>query len=101
MDMILLQRVINERIRPYLEGHGGSLEVLSCVDGIVEVRLHGNCSGCPSAYITTEQIIKKEIMDHIPEVKDVVLDTGVPEDLLAFAKQLINQNKDSDSGCSQ
>ena len=46
---------VEERVRdalagvlPYLESHGGSVELLEVTDGVVHVRLRGSCSGCPS-----------------------------------------------------
>lgn len=86
-----LGRIIEERIRPQLAEHGGNLEVVSIKDGVLTVRLLGHCSGCPSANITAEQIIKKEIMEKIPEITDVVLDDGISEDMMAFARKLMGK----------
>ena len=55
-----VQEVIEERVREKLLAHEGDIEVLSVEEGIVRVRLMGKCAGCPSAWITTEELIKKE-----------------------------------------
>src|SRR5262245_27600759 len=37
-----------EEVRPYLRSHGGNVKLLSVVDGVIRLRLQGNCHGCPS-----------------------------------------------------
>ena len=39
-------------IRPLAASHGGDISVVRIEDGVVEVRLHGTCDGCPSATAT-------------------------------------------------
>lgn len=90
MDVITLQRIIKEKVRPKLEAHGGDLEIVSLEGGVLTVRLLGQCSGCPSAHVTNEEIIKKEILAEAPEISDVILDNSVSEDMLAFARQLLS-----------
>ena len=51
------------------------------------------CSGCPSAYITLEEVVKEEVMEHIPEISDVIVYTGVSEDMLLFAKKFLGQKR--------
>src|SRR5438270_7838042 len=35
-------------VRPYLESHGGNVELLGVKGSAVHLRLEGSCSGCPS-----------------------------------------------------
>ena len=84
-----IEQVLDQRVRPYLLGHGGQVEVVSLEDGILRVRLLGHCSGCPSATITTEQIIQEEVCQAIPEVKQVVLIQEVSQDLLEQARAIL------------
>ena len=56
------------------------------------VRLTGACSGCPSAQLTVEDVIKTEIISAFPEVDDVVLDVTVGQDLIDMAKRLLNKD---------
>lgn len=86
-----VQEVIEERVREKLLAHEGDIEVLSVEEGIVRVRLMGKCAGCPSAWITTEELIKKEIMDALPEIKDVVLVQETSQELLDFARKILNK----------
>ncbi|NCB63496.1 MAG: NifU family protein [Clostridia bacterium] len=84
-----IEQVLNEKVRPELALHGGDVEVLECADGTVRVRLLGRCSACPSAYLTTEQLIEAELTAALPEVKQVVLLRQVSEDLLAQARAIL------------
>lgn len=87
--MEAIEQVLDQKVRPYLRGHGGEVELVSLEDGVLRVRLLGHCSGCPSATITTEQIIQEEVCQAIPEVKQVVLIQEVSEDLLEQARAIL------------
>jgi Fe-S cluster biogenesis protein NfuA/nitrite reductase/ring-hydroxylating ferredoxin subunit len=69
-----------EGVRPYLESHGGNVELLGVEDGIARLRLEGSCSGCPSSAMTLKLAIEKAIHDAAPDVDEVVADgaTGDP-----------------------
>ena len=84
-----IEQVLDQRVRPYLHGHGGEVKVVSLEDGILRVKLLGQCSGCPSATLTTEQIIQEEVCQAVPEVKQVVLIQEVSQDLLDQARAIL------------
>lgn len=84
-----IEQVLDQRVRPYLHGHGGEVMVVSLEDGILRVKLLGQCSGCPSATLTTEQIIQEEVCQAVPEVKQVVLIQEVSQDLLDQARAIL------------
>ena len=62
-------------------------------DNMLHVRMHGQCSGCPSAELTLEELVSTELKEAFPERKKVVLVTGVSDDLIAQARQIIRQRK--------
>lgn len=64
-------------------------------DGVLHVRMHGQCSGCPSAELTLENLVNTELKEAFPELKDVVLVTGVSDDLIAQARQIMRQRKEA------
>ena len=53
-----------DEVRPYVHSHGGELEVLSVVDGVVTLRLHGSCDGCTAADDTVTQRIETALREH-------------------------------------
>jgi Fe-S cluster biogenesis protein NfuA/nitrite reductase/ring-hydroxylating ferredoxin subunit len=63
-------------VRPYLESHGGNVELLAVEDGVARLRLAGSCSGCPSSTITLKLAIERAIHDAAPDVEEVVADGG-------------------------
>ena len=85
-----IQRILEEDVRPALMAHEGDVELISYESQVVKVKLHGKCSGCPSAYLTTEDLIAAKIKEKMPEVKDVVLVQEVNPELLDFARRILN-----------
>ncbi|MGH7133566.1 MAG: NifU family protein [Phycisphaerales bacterium] len=66
-----VQRVL-ELIRPAVQSDGGDLELVGVTpDGVVQIRLHGACVGCPSSAATLQIGIEKNLKDHVPEVRSV------------------------------
>ena len=62
-----------DRIRPVAQSDGGDIELADVdADGVVHVRLHGTCIGCPSSAMTLTLGIERILKDQIPEVTRVV-----------------------------
>ncbi|MFN2489502.1 MAG: NifU family protein [Actinomycetota bacterium] len=55
-----------EEIRPYIESHGGNLDVLDVSAGIVRVRMAGACAGCSASAITLQEGIERALRDNFP-----------------------------------
>ena len=85
-----IEKVLDEKVRPQLSEHGGAIRSVEFEDGIYRFEFLGACSGCPSAYISTEEIVGKELMDAIPEIKHVVLIQSISEDLLEQARKILH-----------
>jgi Fe-S cluster biogenesis protein NfuA/nitrite reductase/ring-hydroxylating ferredoxin subunit len=60
-----------ESVRPYLESHGGDVELVGVDDGVVRLRLSGSCNGCPSSTMTLKLAIEDAIQKMAPEVERV------------------------------
>jgi Fe-S cluster biogenesis protein NfuA len=66
-----VEHVLN-LIRPAVQSDGGDLELVDVTDdGVVSVRFHGACVGCPSSTLTLQAGIEKNLKDHVPEVTAV------------------------------
>ncbi|WKZ65230.1 MAG: NifU family protein [Flavobacteriales bacterium] len=65
-------RVLEEYIRPAVEGDGGHIAFKSFTDGVVTVSLRGSCSGCPSSMVTLKQGIENLLRHEVPGVREVV-----------------------------
>lgn len=53
-----------DEVRPLVESHGGAIEVDSVADGVVKVRMHGTCDGCPSSAATLTLGVEQALRDH-------------------------------------
>jgi Fe-S cluster biogenesis protein NfuA/nitrite reductase/ring-hydroxylating ferredoxin subunit len=60
-----------EEVRPYLESHGGNVELVGVVDGVARLRLEGSCSGCPSSTMTLKLAIEDAIRKAAPDVEEI------------------------------
>ncbi|HPF40893.1 MAG TPA: NifU family protein [Phycisphaerae bacterium] len=64
---------IIRQLRPAVQSDGGDIELVDVDEnGVVTVRLHGACVGCPSAAITLKMGVEQSLKDNIPEVTKVV-----------------------------
>jgi Fe-S cluster biogenesis protein NfuA len=64
-------RVLN-LIRPAVQSDGGDLELVDITpEGVVQIRLHGACVGCPSSTMTLQVGIERNLKAHVPEVRAV------------------------------
>ena len=70
-------RVALESVLPYLESHGGSVELLGVREGVAHLRLQGSCSGCPSSSMTLKLAIEDAIFKAAPDVEEVRADGAV------------------------
>jgi Fe-S cluster biogenesis protein NfuA len=67
-----VQGVLN-LIRPAVQADGGDIELVDVDDdGVVQVRFHGACHGCPSSTMTLQHGIERNLIERVPEVKRVV-----------------------------
>jgi Fe-S cluster biogenesis protein NfuA len=69
-----------EDVRPHLRSHGGNVELLGIVDGVIRLRLQGNCHGCPSSVETLRRLIEQAIYGAAPDARAIEV-----EDLAAGA----------------
>ena len=67
-----VQGVIN-LIRPAVQADGGDIELVDVTDaGVVQIRFHGACHGCPSSTMTLQNGIERNLREKIPEITSVV-----------------------------
>jgi len=63
--LLRINEILDEKVRPYLMGDGGYLEVLGLKDHTLSIRYQGACGSCPSSLTGTlmsiEGMLKQEI----------------------------------------
>lgn len=61
-----------DKTRPFLHSHGGDVELLGVAEGVVNLRLVGNCRSCPSSTETLKLAIEQAIYDAAPDVMEII-----------------------------
>ena len=62
-----IAHALNE-IRPYLQSHGGNVELVKVENGVAYLRLEGSCNGCSASTATLQQTIEKAIYEAAPDL---------------------------------
>lgn len=55
-----------QSVRPFVESHGGTVELLEARQGQVKVRLAGACSGCTASSSTLTHGVEEALRRHLP-----------------------------------
>ena len=70
----MIEALLDERIRPYLAGDGGWLEIIELTDNTLKIRYQGACGSCPSSLTGTLMAIENMIQDEIdPDISVVAV----------------------------
>lgn len=80
-----------EKVKPYMDSHGGSVEIVSLDDGIAKLKLAGNCKSCPSSSSTLELGIRQSIEEYCPDLLGLEVE-GINE---VAQPEKINGKRDS------
>lgn len=78
-----------DSVRPYMESHGGDVELLGVEDGVARMRLVGHCESCPASEATLELAIKKALEETAPDLEGLEVE-GVSRP--AFELPVIHSN---------
>ena len=66
-------RAVIDLIRPAVQADGGDIELVDVTDqGVVQIRFHGACHGCPSSHMTLHSGIERNVRERVPEVTQVI-----------------------------
>ncbi len=61
-----------ESIRPYLQADNGDVELVEVSDdGIVKVKLTGECENCPMSVMTLRAGIERSLMRQVPGIRRI------------------------------
>ncbi len=61
-----------ELIRPAIQADGGDIELVAVEDDTVKIRFHGACVSCPSANMTLQMGIERNIREKVPSITRVI-----------------------------
>ena len=64
------ERVVRgaRHVRPYMESHGGNVELLGIEDGVAKLRLEGSCKSCRASSSTLELAVRQALEEAAPDL---------------------------------
>ncbi|HZR15942.1 MAG TPA: NifU family protein [Verrucomicrobiae bacterium] len=65
-----------EKVRPYMESHGGNVQLISLENDVARFRLQGACQTCPSSSITLELALRQAIEQACPDLMGFEVDNA-------------------------
>ena len=68
-----------DSVRPYMESHGGNVELLSLENGIARIHLRGSCSDCSASAVTLELAIKQALEQAAPDLEGLEVEGVAPQ----------------------
>lgn len=79
VDLETRVREALDRVRPYMESHGGGVELLGLEDDVARLRLEGSCSGCGASASTLELAIVQALEESAPDLLGIEVEGVVEE----------------------
>jgi Fe-S cluster biogenesis protein NfuA/nitrite reductase/ring-hydroxylating ferredoxin subunit len=70
-DEVLVEEALDE-VRPYIDSHGGKVELLGVDSGVVKLRMSGACAGCAASAMTLQRGIEAALRAHYPGFQEVI-----------------------------
>ena len=61
-----------DKMRPYMNSHGGDLEFIDYQDKVVYINLSGVCGTCPHQNETLQNGLLRALQAEIPEVENLI-----------------------------
>jgi Fe-S cluster biogenesis protein NfuA/nitrite reductase/ring-hydroxylating ferredoxin subunit len=68
-----------DSVRPYMESHGGGVELLGLENGVARIFLQGSCSDCSASAVTLELAIKQALEDAAPDLEGLEVEGMKPQ----------------------
>ena len=68
-----------DTVRPYMESHGGNVELLSVDDGVARIHLRGSCSDCSASSVTLELAVKRALEEAAPDLAGLEVEGMAPQ----------------------
>ncbi|MEK7181063.1 MAG: NifU family protein [Patescibacteria group bacterium] len=65
--------VILKKVRPFIQLHGGDVNLVGIKKGVVTLRVEGVCVDCPLADLTYNKMVGNLIKEEVPGIKKVIL----------------------------
>jgi Fe-S cluster biogenesis protein NfuA len=67
------------KVRPYLQSHGGDVELIAVDQGVVRIKLQGSCESCPSSSLTLKSAVEDALYAVAPDIVELIAEKGEAE----------------------
>lgn len=64
---------IIEKMRPYIQMHGGDVALVDIKDGVVKLKVSGACAECQMSDETFKSMLGGMIKEEVPEIKNIII----------------------------
>ena len=78
-----------DRVRPYMESHGGNVELLGIEDGMARLRLTGSCDGCAASASTLELAVERELQEAAPDLMGMAVEGAVEQEVTGMPLPMV------------
>ncbi len=88
-----------DQVRPYLDSHGGGVELLDVTDGVARIRLEGSCKTCPASSATLELAVKQALDEVAPDLEGLIVEgiaDAAPEPSTGFDLPVLQVSANGD-----
>jgi Fe-S cluster biogenesis protein NfuA/nitrite reductase/ring-hydroxylating ferredoxin subunit/phenylpyruvate tautomerase PptA (4-oxalocrotonate tautomerase family) len=79
-----------DTIRPYMESHGGNVELLGVEDGVAKLRLQGSCKSCRASSSTLELAVRQALQEAAPDLLGMDVEGIAEPDLPGVPLPVVN-----------
>ena len=80
--VVMIKELLDTKIRPTVQEDGGDIIFMGFSDGVVQLKMQGSCSSCPSSIVTLKNGVQNMLQFYIPEVVSVE-QVNEPSDFVA------------------
>ena len=78
MEQAAVQEILDDMVRPALQGDGGDITLVKIENNDIYVRLVGACNTCPSAIMTMKLGVEALLREEFPAMGELIqLDPGI------------------------
>jgi len=67
-----VQSILDDMVRPALQGDGGDITLIKVEDNNIYVKLVGSCSTCPSSIMTMKMGVEALLKEEFPSMRELI-----------------------------
>ena len=91
-DLSARVRCVIDNVRPYMQSHGGDVELLEVSRNTVRLKLAGSCNGCSLSAVTLRNGVEEALRESVPEITDIEVVPNDPTPTLISVESLVHAN---------